>query len=271
MFQLSAVLMAISCVSLAPAAHAFQPQLFPRNQRMNKDSICLRDTSKPTGSFFNPVPDKDDNDNDESDDESDDEPKSVDERLEKLIKDRNSPPLASQPSTINGVPTAQASGFGFGKPDTHKKTPKSSTKKSIQIATSESMQASSSSPKPFIGIGPPDKPINDVTKPEYDDQGYTVYTNEETGEKSRVFEALVDYPCDFTMKIVGANEGAFVDEILGIVADSCQVAAGTPIAHKTRSMGKWVSVTVEAPVQSAEMLYTLYENIDKDPRVKFKF
>jgi len=32
-----------------------------------------------------------------------------------------------------------------------------------------------------------------------------------------------------------------------------------------------LSVTVHAPVESAEMLYSLYENVDKDPRVKFKF
>ena len=30
-------------------------------------------------------------------------------------------------------------------------------------------------------------------------------------------------------------------------------------------------VTVQAPVKSATMLYRLYENIDRDPRVKFKF
>ena len=144
--------------------------------------------------------------------------------------------------------------------------------------------------KPYIGIGEPDEPtppkkINDVTKPEYDDQGYTLYTNEETGEKDRVFEALVEYPCDFSLKIVGANEGTFVDDILQVVADACggggggggddnddnRLSPAEMIPHKTRVNGKWISVTVEAPVQNAEMLYTLYENIDKDPRVKFKF
>jgi hypothetical protein len=36
------------------------------------------------------------------------------------------------------------------------------------------------SKKTFVGIG---KPMNDVTKPEFDDQGYTLYADEETGEK----------------------------------------------------------------------------------------
>lgn len=124
--------------------------------------------------------------------------------------------------------------------------------------------------KPYVALGTPDKRVNDVTKPEYDKDGYTVYTNEMTGEKSRVFEALVEYPCQFTMKIVGANEGTFVQDVLQIVADSCHVEKET-VSFSTREMGKWTSVTVHAPVANAQMLYSLYENIDKDPRVKFKF
>ncbi|KAL3919539.1 MAG: hypothetical protein SGARI_007183 [Bacillariaceae sp.] len=98
-----------------------------------------------------------------------------------------------------------------------------------------------------------------------DDQGYTLYTNEETGEKARVFEALVEYPCEFTMKIVGANEGSFVEDILAVVADACESKV-SDISHSTKAMGKWTSVTVKAPVKSSEMLYTLYEKVDLDPR-----
>ena len=97
-----------------------------------------------------------------------------------------------------------------------------------------------------------------------------MYADEETGKKSRVFEALVDYPCNFKLKIIGANEGTFASEMVQVVADSCNVDV-SEVKHTERMNGKWVSVTVFAPVESAEMLYTLYENIDRDPRVKFKF
>merc|ERR1712226_562570 len=120
--------------------------------------------------------------------------------------------------------------------------------------------------KSYTAIGPPDPKINDVTKPEYDKDGYTLYQDEQTGKKSRVFEALVEYPCKFTMKIVGANEGSFVEDVVQIVADSCEVKT-KEVSYTTRDKGKWISVTVEAPVASAEMLYKLYENIDKDSRV----
>jgi len=190
------------------------------------------------GSFFNPVPEDDDNDNNKEEDD-------IDGKVKDLLRERKKPSKASQPSTINGVPTREA-GKGFG------------NQQKINPPGDQ---------KPFVGIGPP---LNDVTKPEYDDQGYTLYADEVTGEKSRVFEALVEYPCDFTLKIVGANEGLFVEEMVAVVAESCQVEAHD-IKHTTRENGRWTSVTVQAPVKSAEMLYQLYENVDRDPRVKFKF
>ena len=90
------------------------------------------------------------------------------------------------------------------------------------------------------------------------------------GTNSRVFEAFVDYPCKFTMKIVGANEGTFVQDIVALVAEACESEISA-ISHSTKMMGKWTSVTVHAPVENSEMLYALYERVDLDPRVKFKF
>lgn len=120
----------------------------------------------------------------------------------------------------------------------------------------------------FVGIG---KPLNDVNNPEYDEEGYTLYADEATGEKKRVFEALVEYPSVFKMKIVGKDDGgSFAPEMVGVVARSCGVERSM-VKHTERKNGKWTSVTVHAPVRSADMLYQLYENVDKDPRVKFKF
>ena len=193
-----------------------------------------------------------------------------------------SPPTLSskavQPSTINGIPSEQVVvGFDLGM--------------TLQAAR----QKDPITRKPYVGIGP--SSLNDVTKPEYDDQGYTLYVDETTGTKARVFEALVSYPCLFTMKIVGAHDDTFVPDVLHIVATTCQVGApetenttdsndsntsnnnsnnnnrvvGDRIEHSIKYNGKWASITVQAPVQSAQMLYQLYENVDRDPRVKFKF
>mmetsp|Transcript_17466 Transcript_17466/g.48453 ORF Transcript_17466/g.48453 Transcript_17466/m.48453 type:complete len:263 (-) Transcript_17466:2170-2958(-) len=208
----------------------------------------------PAGSFFNPIPDDAGNDDDSSGKEgeaegatsqsNDDKPEGdMEDELFQVLRQRKGAAKVYKPSTIKGVPTSKATGFGAPK---------------------------KTSSKPYVAIGPPDKRVNDPTKPEYDDQGYTLYSDEKTGEKSRVFEALVDYPCIFTMKIVGANEGAFVEEMVALVAEACETELAN-VTHSTRVMGKWMSVTVKTPIQSAEMLYSLYAKVDQDPRVKFKF
>ena len=184
-----------------------------------------------------------------------DDPFDFDQSVAKLMARRSKKPLAATPSTIGGVPTAKASGFGK-QPAKAKGSPGKPVRK-----------VSMDGKKSFVQLG---KPLNDVNNPEYDDQGYTLYADEETGEKKRVFEALVEYPCKFTMKIVGANEGAFAAEMVQVVAESCEVEV-EDVENSVKVNGKWTSVTVQAPVKSAEMLYALYEAIDRDPRVKFKF
>lgn len=147
---------------------------------------------KPAGSFFHSIPPSDNsssssNAKDDKKDEIINENTTTpdfDDAISKLIRQRKTPPRASRPSTINGVPTERAT--GFGKPKEKESFTTSKKKKST---------------KPYVAIGPPDNkiPINDPSKPERDDQGYTLYTDTATGEKSRVFEALVDYPSIFTM------------------------------------------------------------------------
>jgi putative lipoic acid-binding regulatory protein len=246
-----------------------QPQLLLLLHAEDK----MNDDDRPSGSFFYPVPVPDqqdeygtmsnDNDNDGNNNLlRDDEEERLQERLqqvqeeqpasvEALLRARQRPSRALQPSTINGVPSDQA-GMGFA-----------------LSATNNNKDSKKQKSKPYVAIGPV---LNDVTKPEYDDQGYTLYADETTGKRSRVFEALVDYPCLFTIKIVGATQGGFLPDMLSIVAATCHKDLTIDdIRHTVKRNGKWTSITVQAPVENAAMLYQLYENIDKDPRVRFKF
>lgn len=177
------------------------------------------------------------------------------------------------------------------------KTTTTSDYTSPSIIRTTRTDSSTGDKQSFVGIG---KPLNDVNNPEYDKNGYTLYADEVTGEKRRVFEALVEYPSVFKMKIVGSdgygivndqqqqqqqqldgddddntnsnnnNNLLFAPSIVKVVAESCGVDV-SDVRHTIRKNGKWISVTVHAPVQNADMLYALYENVDKDPRVKFKF
>jgi len=202
-----------------------------------------------------------------------DEADAFDRSIEDLMKRRRAKPLASRRSTVGGVPTSMAaSGFGNvpaneeKKSTTKGKNPDGEKKNFVEIGpttTTSNIDSGSTARRRQV--------LNDVNNPEYDDQGYTLYADEKTGERSRVFEALIEYPTTFTMKIVGSNEsGTFVKEMVQIVADTCGVNF-KEVDHSDRVRGRWVSVTVNAPVRDAEMLYGLYEAIDRDPRVKFKF
>ena len=173
--------------------------------------------------------------------------------------------------------TAKGGGAGFAK------TTSTSDYTAPSIIRTTRTDTSTGDRESFVGIG---MPLNDVNNPEYDSNGYTLYADEVTGEKRRVFEALVEYPSIFKMKIVGSDDGggvegggddgdesqkmSFAPSIVKVVAESCGVDV-SDVRHSIRKNGKWISVTVHAPVQNADMLYSLYENVDKDSRVKFKF
>ena len=66
------------------------------------------------------------------------------------------------------------------------------------------------------------------------------------------------------------HESSFSFPSILILCGKGEVSA-EEIKWRERRSGKWTSVTVSAPVKSAEMLYELYETIDRDPRVRFKF
>ncbi|GMH51872.1 hypothetical protein TrVE_jg14393 [Triparma verrucosa] len=108
--------------------------------------------------------------------------------------------------------------------------------------------------------------INDPTNPAVDSDGYTLYTDPETNETSRVFDSLIKYPNLFTIKIVGANDPDFKPSMISLVNKVSEVKSSS-----TKVNGKWLSVTVNVMVNNGDDLYKIYEEIDKDPRVKFKF
>jgi putative lipoic acid-binding regulatory protein len=76
-------------------------------------------------------------------------------------------------------------------------------------------------------------------------------------EEQRPFEYLVDYPCDFEIKIIGFNnQGDLASDMAIAVGEVCEVEAET-VKYTTRdtNSGKYRSITMMAPVQNAEMLY----------------
>ncbi|KAM3569082.1 hypothetical protein VYU27_008810 [Nannochloropsis oceanica] len=92
----------------------------------------------------------------------------------------------------------------------------------------------------------------------------------------RVFDRVLDFPCVFNIKVIGQpaenDAGSFDRDMVELVG---QVTGAPPsdIVYSSRdtSSGKYRSLTIHAPVKSADELYEIYEKVDLDPRVKFKF
>uniref|UniRef100_A0A6T6NA82 DUF493 domain-containing protein n=1 Tax=Rhodosorus marinus TaxID=101924 RepID=A0A6T6NA82_9RHOD len=88
--------------------------------------------------------------------------------------------------------------------------------------------------------------------------------------RERLIGELVDFPCVFTFKIIGKNEGDFVADILDSVS-TCVNIQQEKLKHSFRDKGSYRSITLDVPCNSADQVYSIYAAIDRDPRVKFKF
>ena len=93
-------------------------------------------------------------------------------------------------------------------------------------------------------------------------------------DKSRkVFEEKLTFPTLFKMKVIGVNDPSFVSDVIEIIGrcSSIEEEKKSSLAYslKDTANGKYVSVTVTPLFSDASQLYTTYEELGKDPRVKF--
>ena len=90
---------------------------------------------------------------------------------------------------------------------------------------------------------------------------------EENGGK--VFEKLVEYPCEFKIKVIGRDEDTFAEDVVEYIAKTVDKDASTIKYTTAASSGKtYVSVTIAAPVASSDQLYECYAVLRRDPRVR---
>ena len=86
---------------------------------------------------------------------------------------------------------------------------------------------------------------------------------------AKVFEKLVDYPCEFTIKVIGFDDDTFSADMVRYIAGVVDKPAESIAFSKNDSKQKtYTSVTIKAPVASADELYQCYAVLRQDPRVK---
>ena len=80
-------------------------------------------------------------------------------------------------------------------------------------------------------------------------------------------ESLLEYPCDFPIKILGHTQAGFAQTVLEIVRRHAPDFDGGTISMKTSKRGKYLSVTCVIRATSREQLDGLYQELCDHPMV----
>jgi putative lipoic acid-binding regulatory protein len=80
-------------------------------------------------------------------------------------------------------------------------------------------------------------------------------------------QSLIEYPCDFPLKILGHTQPGFAQAILAVVKQHAPDFDDASLAMKTSKKGKYLSVTCEIRATSREQLDTLYQALCDHPMV----
>jgi putative lipoic acid-binding regulatory protein len=79
--------------------------------------------------------------------------------------------------------------------------------------------------------------------------------------------SLIEYPCDFPIKILGHTRAGFAQTILEVVRRHAPDFDGATMEMKTSKHGKYLSVTCTIRATSREQLDGLYRELCDHPLV----
>lgn len=79
--------------------------------------------------------------------------------------------------------------------------------------------------------------------------------------------SLLEYPCDFPIKILGHRQAGFAQAVLGVVQRHAPDFDGAAMEMKTSKRGKYLSVTCVIRATSREQLDGLYQELCDHPMV----
>jgi len=80
-------------------------------------------------------------------------------------------------------------------------------------------------------------------------------------------ESLIEYPCDFPLKVLGRTQAGFAQTVLGIVRSHAPDFDGSTMEMKTSKQGKYLSVTCVIRARSRRQLDDLYRELCDHPMV----
>lgn len=81
-------------------------------------------------------------------------------------------------------------------------------------------------------------------------------------------ETLLEFPCDFPLKIVGETRDEFLQVVVDMVIRHAPDFDANSVTQKTSSGGKYVSLTCTVNATSKSQLDDLYRELSAHPMVR---
>lgn len=79
---------------------------------------------------------------------------------------------------------------------------------------------------------------------------------------------LMEFPCDFPIKIIGTNSNVFLDEIKQVATKHFPDFTDNHLTQKVSQKNNYLAVTVTVRALNQAMLDAFYQEITKHPDVK---
>ncbi len=88
-------------------------------------------------------------------------------------------------------------------------------------------------------------------------------------ENDEITETLIEFPCDFPIKVMGETHADFSSEIIKTIQIFILSFDATNIEIRGSTGGKYISLTCMVAVTSKPQLDDIYRALTVHPRVKF--
>lgn len=88
-----------------------------------------------------------------------------------------------------------------------------------------------------------------------------------TADKFKLEDSLLEYPCDFPIKVFGQSQQGFSQAVMEVVARHDPEFKPASIEMKSSKQGRYISLTCTVRATSREQLDALYQELCDTPQV----
>ena len=88
-------------------------------------------------------------------------------------------------------------------------------------------------------------------------------------KNDNITETLIEFPCDFPIKVMGETHDDFAAEIIKTIQTQLASFDATKIEMRGSSGGKYISLTCTVHVTTKAQLDDVYRALSAHPMVKF--